>query len=410
MGTCLTAWGMARFATVLRVGPAGVALLVLAMPDVLFPSYSTIVHALEPALLVHGLAEQAKGRRGAAPALATVACFVKPVMGYFYGLTLVISIIAAAKGQGRSYWLRSFGPAAIVGTLLASIVASSFGVGAMLEALFPAKGAAVYRVGRYGFFHGVGSEFWASPGTGLWRFFRYEVGFWILGSLWLTAGGLVALARLVRQPRTEEQSRADEIVACCAALHVVFVTCLFGQRMSWTYYFTILILGLAAMGKGSRNRVWVTWFLAVLLLVNDRSKLLNTYREWSAGAPMPVTLGLWATPAERSEWRTVLELTEGEVPVLLSGVDASVPLTPRFAPPVAGYFCPGLTLPVEIRRKVDQLAAARMIVTILPSRWEGFDYWPELAAPLDGCELIFDGATFRVYRRIGPPPKQSSRQ
>jgi hypothetical protein len=409
LGTCLTAWGMARFATALRVGPAGVALIVLAMPDVLFPSYSTIVHVLEPALLVHGLAEQAKGRRGTALALATASCFVKPAMGYFYGLVLLISIGAAAKEQGRSYWLRSLAPAAIVGTALALIVAAVFGVAPMLEMLFPAKGAAVYRLGRYGFFHGVGSEFWALPGTGIWRYFRYEVGFWIIGSVWLVAGGLVALERLVRGAATNQRARDDEIVACCAALHIVFVTCLFGQRMTWTYYFTILILGLAAMGKGSRTRVGVTWFLAVLLLVNDRSKLLNTYREWSAGAPTAITLGLWATPAERSEWRTVLELTEGQEPVLLSGVDASLPLTPRFAPPVAGYFCPGLTLPVEIRRKVDQLSAARMIVTTRPSQGEGFDYWPELAAALDGCELIFEGGTFRVYRRIRPPSGQSRR-
>jgi hypothetical protein len=163
------------------------------------------------------------------------------------------------------------------------------------------------------------------------------------------------------------------------------------------------------MGKGSRKRMWVTWFLAALLLVNDRSKLLNTYRAWSAGAPTALTLGLWATPAERSEWRTVLELTEGQQPVLLTGVDASVPVVPRFAAPVAGYFCPGLTLPVEIRRKVDQLSAARMIVTILASRSEGFDYWPELTAALDGCELIFEGGTFRVYRRIRPPSGQSPR-
>jgi hypothetical protein len=382
-------------------------LIVLAIPDVLFPSYSTIVHVLEPALLVHGLAEQAKGRRGSALALATAACFVKPAMGYFFGLLLLISIVAASKGQGRSYWLRSLGPAAIVGAVLALIVAAVFGVAPTLEMLFPVKGAAVYRLGRYGFFQGVGSEFWALPGTGIWRYFRYEVGFWILGSLWLAAGGLVALARLISGATANEQARADEIVVCCAALHIVFVTCLFGQRMTWTYYFTILILGLAAMGKGSRTRVWVSCFLAILLLVNDRSKLVNTYRERSVGSPTALTLGLWATPAERSEWRTVLELTEGQVPVLLSGVDASVPLTPRFAPPVAGYFCPGLTLPVEIRRKVDQLSAARMVVTTLPSHGEGFDYWPELAAALDGCELIFEGGTFRVYRRIRPPSGQS---
>src|SRR5208282_1954945 len=50
-----------------------------------------------------------------------------------------------------------------------------------------------------------------------------------------------------------------------AALHVVFVTCFFGQRMSWTYYFAILVLGLAVRAKGPGKHVIVAWCLAVLL-------------------------------------------------------------------------------------------------------------------------------------------------
>jgi hypothetical protein len=403
LGTCLTAWGMARFARARRVGPAGLALIILAMPDVLFPSYSTIVHVLEPALLVHGLAEQASGRRATALALATASCFVKPAMGYVYGLSLLIAIAAASKGQGRSYWLRSLGPAAAVAAVLATILAAAFGVGAVVEQLIPLKGSAVYRLGRFGFFHGLGREFWILPGAGVWEYFRYEVGFWLLGSLWLVWGGITALVRLSRGESTVEEARDDEVVACCATLHAVFVTCFFGLRTSWTYYFSILILGLAARAKGSRTRVAVAWCLAALLLVNDRSKLLETYRGWALAAPSRVTLGLWATPAERAEWGRVLELTRGEQPALLAAIDGSVSLLPSFAPPAAAYFCPGLTLPVEARRKADQLASARLIVAVVRPDWEGFTLWPELAAALDGCELLFEGTTFRVYRRFRPP-------
>lgn len=101
--TCVTAWGMARFASARQVGPAGSALIVLAIPDVLFPSYSTVVHVLEPALLVHGLVEQARGRRGTALALATAALFVKPSMAYVYGFCLLVAIVAASRGaDGRT--------------------------------------------------------------------------------------------------------------------------------------------------------------------------------------------------------------------------------------------------------------------------------------------------------------------
>ena len=403
--TCVTAWGMARFSSARKVGSAGAALIVLAMPDVLFPSYSTIVHVLEPALLVHGLAEQARGRRGIALALATAALFVKPSMAYVYGFCLVVSIVAASSGGGRRYWVRSLGPATAVGSLLALVLTAVYGFGPLLASLLPTKGAAIYRIGGYGFFHGIGREFWAWPKTGFWGYFRYEVGVWVLGSLWLAWGGLEAVIRLARGRSNGDGMRDHEMVACCAVLHVVFVTCFFGQRMSWTYYFAILVLGLAVRAKGTRKRVIVAWCLAALLLINDRSKLVTTYREWSTSAPSREMLGLWATPGEQDEWHRVLELTRDTAPVLLAGVEGSAILVPRFAPPVAAYLCPGLTLPVEIHRKVSQLSSAEWIVSLVGHNWEGFRFWPELAAALDGCELLLDGKTFLVYRRTRLPSR-----
>jgi len=403
--TCVTAWGMARFASARQVGPAGAVLIVLAIPDVLFPSYSTVVHVLEPALLVHGLAEQARGRHGTALALATAALFVKPSMAYVYGFCLLVSIVAASRGGGRPYWVRLLGPATAGGGVLALVLTAVYGFGPLVASLLPTKGAAIYRIGGYGFFRGTGREFWALPETGFWGCFRYEVGFWVLGSLWLAWGGLEAVVRLARGRSIGDEIRDNEIVACCAALHVVFVTCFFGQRMSWTYYFAILVLGLAVRAKGPGKHVIVAWCLAVLLLINDRSKLLTTYREWSTSAPSRETLGLWASPGEQVEWRKVLELTRDTPPVLLARVEGSVILIPRFAPPVAAYLCPGLTLSVEIHRKVSQLSSAELIVSLVGRDWEGFTFWPELAAAFDGCEFLFDGKTFLVYRRTRPPSR-----
>ena len=96
--------------------------------------------------------------------------------------------------------------------------------------------------------------------------------------------------------------------------------------------------------------------------------------------------------------------------MLLTKVEGSAPLVPRFAPPVAAYLCPGLTLPVEVRRKVDQLSSAGLIVAMVPPDWEGFAFWPELAAALDGCEPVLAGETFRVYRRVRPASPPSHRR
>ncbi|MEJ7639859.1 MAG: hypothetical protein WKF75_18280, partial [Singulisphaera sp.] len=245
------------------------------------------------------------------------------------------------------------------------------------------------------------------PEASLRAYFRYEVGFWLIGSVWLIGCGIAGLWRLGRGRASGEERRDDEVVVCVATLHVAFVTCFFAHRMSWAYYFAILILGLAATAKG-RRRGAVVWCLAALLLVSDRSKLQATSRDWSTSAPGPETLGLWATPAERSEWLEVLESTRGHQPVLLTEIESSVPLVPRFAPPVAAYFFPGICLPVEARRKAEQLAAATMIVATVPRDWRGFRFWPELAAALDGCEPAFEGDTFRLYRRVRPPSPPST--
>ena len=61
----LSTWGMARFAAYRRIGPVGVALIALAIPDLLLVTYIGLVQTLEQALLINALAEQARG--GARP-------------------------------------------------------------------------------------------------------------------------------------------------------------------------------------------------------------------------------------------------------------------------------------------------------------------------------------------------------
>ena len=75
-------------------------------------------------------------------------------------------------------------------------------------------------------------------------------------------------------------------------------------------------------------------------------------------------------------------------------------LIPAFAPPTLGYLVPGNALPVEVRRKTMQLAAAQMIISAQPPGWPGFIFWPEMKATLNGCELLMEGEYLRVYRRL----------
>jgi len=411
--TCmmLSAWGLARFAVARRLSLAGVVLIALAIPDLLRVTHITLVQTLEQALLVNALAEQARGRRATSLALLTACCFVKPSLAFVQGLAVVIAI-GAASGRGmRAASVRSFGPALGTAAVLALILTLGFGAAPLARTILPFTGMAVYRIWNYGFFHGCGREFWVLPHAGIRDYFRYEVGFWILGTLVLLGGGMAALRRLTRGDSTAERALRDEIIATCAAVHFGFVVLLFGHRGTWFYSLPMLILGLATLAAGDPRPLprLALWLLAVLLLVNDRSKAVEIVRCWQTESPAAVTLNLWADAAEREEWARVLELTSGERPALLAMCDGGALLTPGFALPEVGYLVPGNALPAEVRRKAAQLASASMIVSALAPDWPGFTFWPEITAAFKDCELVMEGHFVRVYRRVeraplAPPP------
>jgi hypothetical protein len=394
------ACGLARFAASARVGITGIALIVVSLPDMLLNSTLVLVHVLEPALLVNALAYQVLGRRGAALALATTCVFVKPSMGYVYGSVLLVAI--TLDDRDRRY--RVLAPAVITGLILAALLALVYGVRPLLTTLLPGGGLEVYRLSGHGFFRGAGRAFWIIPGGGLRDYLRYEVGSWIAGTLLLVSCGLFALLRLARRHGT----RNDEIVLTCAFVHATFVLLFFGNRWSWTYYYAVLILGVAALvsrGKGYAAAVAV---LAVLVLVGGKVKLEMTARLWRTDRASAETLELWASPQEQAEWRKALELVRGRHPVvLLAGVEGAALLRPDvFESPVGSYFVPGHAVPAEIKRKAELVAGAEMIVTARPQGDPGrggYDSWPEIHKALDGCEVVWEGDLFLVERRIRPP-------
>jgi hypothetical protein len=399
----VSAWGMARFAAYRRVPAAGLALIALAIPDLLFVTNLTLVQVMEQALLIHALAEQARGRRGAALAWLTACCFVKPSLAYVQGLFVTLAAVAACLKCDRSAWARSFAPPLVTAALLTAILSAFFGPLALAKTLVPGTGMAIYRASNYGFFHGVGRQFWALPNAGLRDYFRYEVGFWLLGTAFLALGGLASLVRSLSSTTEGKSTHDGEVVVTCTAVHLVFVLFLFGHRITWVYSLPVLILGLALLARRGRWQMTFVWILAVFLLVNDRSKAVEVLRLRRTEAASPSTFGLWTTPGMRQEWERVRELTRGQRAVLFAMCEGGAVLEPGFAPPVGGYLIPGNMIPGEARRKAEQLARASVIVSSHPPDWEGFSLWPELAAALDGCEPVMEGQFVRVYRRVSPP-------
>jgi hypothetical protein len=407
----LSAWGMARFAASRRVGPAGVVLIALAIPDLLRVTFIGFVQSLEQALLIHALAEQARGRRGTSLALLTACCFVKPSLAFVQGLAVLIALVAACRRADRAAWVRALRPAFATAAALAALLTAAFGLKPLMTTLLPQTGLEVYRLGGYGFFRGIGRDFWILPHAGWRDYFRYEVGFWMLATLWLTWGGLAGILRLTRtrSTRDEDETLADEVCATCAVVHLGFVLFLFGHRGTWFYSWPMLILGLATLARRGPWHRSALWVLALLLLVNDRSKAADLLRRWRTETPNVTTLNLWADPREQAEWARALEWTRGRQPVLLAMCEGGALLIPGFAPPTVGYLAPGNALPAEARRKAAQLAAATMVISAFPPDWPGFAFWPEIQAALEGCELIVEGEYLRVYRRATPSRAETNR-
>ncbi len=167
----LIARALARLASSLRVGFTGVVLMLCAMPFAVSTSYSDYAHALEAVLLSNALAEQARGRRPVALALAAAAVLDKPAMGYVYGLTLLIIGALALRRRPALTDLRLLVPAATVAVSGIAALALLFGFVPALSALLPLEGMKAYRAMGFGLFRS-GKALFYFPGVHI----RYYLG------------------------------------------------------------------------------------------------------------------------------------------------------------------------------------------------------------------------------------------
>jgi hypothetical protein len=407
------AWGLARFASAVRLGTIAIALLVAALPFAIFSSYPSLIQALEAALLLNGLAEQAAGRRAGALALATAACLVKPSMGYLYGFLLLVFILLDARcganavngAIGRRGVVRALVPAIVTGFVLSAMVAAFYGVRAFMETLLPTSGMVVYRTLNLGFFHGTGRFFWQDTNGGIGFYLFSVVGFWIAASLWLLTAGLWAAWRMVRAYRARCPIGAtEEFVFTCAVLHVVFVTSFFGGPTSWNYYSYVLVMGAAATSVWSVGAARTVAALALLAAIGQAGHLGMARYQWLSTAPSPVTAGLWASAAERSAWQQMARATRGRDTLMLAADGAVSLFLPQFGRPCSAYLIPGETLESEVICTRRRLERAQMVVAVTRPPFDyALGFYPDFRRLLEQRKLILSNGWFAVYgaRRPG---------
>ncbi len=406
------AWGLACFLDGLRLGWPGRILIALTVPFSIIVVPPHVVHILEAAFIVNGLAEQARGRRDLALVYAVLAVFCKPTMGYLYGLLLVleVSVETVRFGSGVRNLVAKFTPAAgatVAGGLLLSW---AYGARAVATTLLPLAGIRTYQASQMGFFHGDGRNFWHPTGA-RWTFYvGSEAGFWLAATFVLLLGAVICAARFGDQPRLGRDRRAAEMVIVCAILHFSFVLMFFGNRGSWMYYSFLPVLGLAALtALAPRSAAFAIVGLGMLSIVGYKTRFSLLVRDWRVTAPSEETAGLWASAPERAEWAHVLALnkkygghailvsTEGSGPLLFSG----------FLEPVSVYQFRGEASERDVKREVARFSNANLVIVANSQRDYGLPaYWPSVAPQWAMFRKIWQGELFAVYarsRQVGQP-------
>ena len=211
---------LTRFVRAQRIGAAGAAILLVGLPFFVPSSQPNFTHGLESGLLCQALAEQARGRRATALALATAAVLAKPSLGFVFGLILLVATLAALRGRWSARSIlgsEGLGPAIVTGVVLLAVLAAVFGVAPVVRTVIPTAGLANYRAANFGFFFGIGRRFWLPSRAGPGYYLGTVVGFWLVGSLSLVVAGLVAARRLIaaRDRLRPGAATADELVVTC---------------------------------------------------------------------------------------------------------------------------------------------------------------------------------------------------
>jgi hypothetical protein len=408
------AWSIARIAALLRFSATSLALTAITLVFAVQASYPSLAQAIEAVLLSCALAEQSAGKHARGLVFASAAAFSKPSMGYVYAVLLIALACRNLRGERVvTRALRVIAPAAVTSTVIAAALAASYGPAALIHTVLPLGGAAAYRALHYGFFTGAGREFWDPHGLP-WLFYLVDFsGFWIVGTLFLICSGVAAifcLATGADEPQLE--ARRNEIIGTCAVLHVAFIALFFGNQWSWIYYSYFLTVGVAAAAGASAIQRRATLGLCVLGIMAWTDVVHATARSWNTRERDAVTAGLWASPDEREEWQRVLDTVRSQRAVVLDSKGAIELIDPEIEKPVSLYLDRGWMLPADIRRKVEQMSEAQMVVVpanIGMMTCRGIPAAPEFETALKSFEPRMRGKFFDVYQRPNSPKSPASR-
>ena len=399
--TLAVAIGMARTlsAVKMRLLPS-LFLISCAALSAIPRGFPSPAHALEAALLMTALAEHAAGRLHRSLALVTLAAFVKPSLGYVYGVILIGLILSEA-----SRWKRLL-PAAFIGAALLVALTVRFGWEAVVRTQLPFDAMKAYEKANFGFCFGSGRPFWlpANP--------EFDYYFGGVAAVWLLSSAVLGITALRLLPRFREP--AASLAIACAILHFTFVFVLFGNEWSWIYYTYILFVGTAvSLNHWPR---WIGGLVALGLLAvsvcgqyewlwrRDAWTRANTVRSLE-------TAELPAAADQATEWGQIRVMAakypEREKVLLLTRMGCPQLLAPELDGPHWWCLIQGFSRESELDRARQQISKAEWIVS---PDWHDNNLmdWPELKARESFEEVALPFAAtgqtvpfkfFKLYRR-----------
>jgi hypothetical protein len=396
----LLAWGLLRFGRAVELpGPAR-WLLVVGVPVAVMPlRYTSPTHALDAALLAHALAWHARGQLRAAFAAAVVGVFVKSALVSVYATGLLALILFGPRCAPVSWRtrLRELIPGAVLGSLIAAVLVSWFGVEPVLKTLFPLAGAKTYEGERYGFFFGIGRRFWLPDNPSPVYYLFGPAGFWLLASV----VGLAGVPGLVRDRRIP---RATAVLAC-VGLHAAFVCLLFGNELSWLYYSFLPVLGAAGVvgrwvAAGVAPR-WLVVGLPLLAVCGWVGFAVHGASLWKDRVQTDATGRLFAPPADAEAWAGVRALAAREKVLVLTPSGAGRVIFPEIDSVRSSALLPVVAPAAEVDDLLARLKVADVVV-VHDVTGPMFERWPPFAAELAQFAEVPElrGESFRVLRRV----------
>ncbi len=399
--------GVARIANTLNAPWQGRAVAMAFLPSLLHIGVPNFCHLIDSTLVVWSLERISVRDLGTALALATIAVFVKPSMGFFIGLALILQVGWQAWQEPNwalriPFFVRKLLPATASAVVCLAASIGSFGSSIALGAIFPSEGIRKsYKLHNFGFLN-AGADFWRPSGARIGYYLGTPAGFWIAASLTLLVGCIWIWGRQARSKKlldAADNSNAAILASTCLFLHLSFVGLFFGGAWSWPYYVCLLPVGLLALSVTLPKWQPVFWGMAMLALLSNKADVQAGIRTWRTTERDSQTAGLWASPTDYADWGEVRSRMEPQRVTFLCEAGGIEHIFPEFLKPSTYQLLAGYELPSDIARKLAQIRSSNHV--LMRAKGNLLKFQPEFDAELRASfRQVYAGDSLILYERI----------